>query len=128
MKENNSKPRKTWNVFLDTEVFTAERFNVRTSKLAEIHKLASVGKINLVISEATVQECRKRIQKMVSAAVNGIKVKETWDALKILKQTKALENSAIWMLDKKNITAEINSNFDSFLKESKAIILDWCLV
>ena len=116
-----SEALQTRNVFLDTEVFTSEKFNFESSKLAEIKELAKQDKIKLTIPQSTADECKRRIQKMVSAASNVIK--DNKHQLAILKQSAMLSGAGVWNFDKKVVTAEIVSKFEAFLKDSAAVVL-----
>jgi predicted nucleic acid-binding protein len=90
---------KTRNVFLDTEVFVAENFYVGTNKLAELSKLAAEGKINLLMSKVTVDECKKRIHKMVAEAREAVNKAETKRTLGILRNSTSLGTSCLGKWD-----------------------------
>jgi len=111
---------QTRNVFLDTEVFVAENFFLQTHKLKELCKLATEGKIQLLMSTVTVAECKKRIQKMVNVA--GQILSENKRDLGILRQAPSLDNSCLRTLEKQKVISEITEKFGAFVRDFKVTI------
>src|SRR5437899_2958476 len=111
---------KTRNVFLDTQVFDAETFYVGTRKLAQLRELAAHGKIHLVTTEVTIDECKNRILKLVNEARNLMSANKR--QFNVLRNASALNFafSNDWKPDE--ATREIAEKFDAFLKDAKVTV------
>ncbi len=109
----------TQNLFLDTQVFTGEMFDFGSKKLTEIRRLAQDGKLKVLITETTVDECKKRIEKMVAHSISELRGKESKGVLKLAP---SFDRSFFDKLDEKVLSAEIIAKFEQFLKETKATV------
>lgn len=106
-------------VFIDTSVFIAENYFAPGNRIHTLMRLAEEGKINLVLSEITVQEVRKHITSSV---------REAWKQFdKVCKVFRNREEIDRW---RKSTNEEKErelflSQLDNFLKTANLIVLNY---
>ena len=105
-------------VFIATSVFIAENYFASGNRIHTLMQLAEEGKINLVLSEITVQEVRKHI---ISST------RDAWKQFdKVCKVFRNREEIDKWRKstnDKKEIDYYL-SKLDAFVKSPNIKILD----
>ena len=106
-------------VFIDTSVFIAENYFAPGNRIHTLRRLAEEGKINLVMSEITIQEVRKHIISQV---------RDSWKQFdKVCKVFRNCEDIDKWRKstnDKKE-SEHYLSRLDDFLKTPNLKILDY---
>lgn len=106
-------------VFIDTSVFIAENYFAPGNRIHTLIRLAEEGKINLVLSEITVQEVRKHIKSSV---------RDAWKQFdKVCKVFRNREEIDTWRKstnDKKEIDYYL-SKLDNLLKSPNVEVLDY---
>ena len=106
-------------VFIDTSVFIAENYFAPGNRIHTLQRLAEEGKINLVMSEITIQEVRKHIISQV---------RDSWKQFdKVCKVFRNCEDIDKWRKstnDKKE-SEHYLSMLDDFLKTPNLKILDY---
>lgn len=106
-------------VFIDTSVFIAENYFAPGNRIHTLMRLAEEGKINLVLSEITVQEVRKHIKSSVREAW-----KQFDPVCKIFRNREEIDTWRKSTNDKKEIDYYL-SKLDSFLKSPNIKVLDY---
>lgn len=106
-------------VFIDTSVFIAENYFAPDNRIHTLQRLAEEGKINLVLSEITIQEVRKHIASQV---------RESWKQFdKVCKVFRNRKEIDVWRKstnDKKECEHYL-SQLDDFLKTPNVTVLDY---
>ena len=106
-------------VFIDTSVFIAENYFAPGNRIHTLQRLAEEGKINLVLSEITIQEVRKHIISQV---------RDAWKQFdKVCKVFRNLQEIDKWRKstnDKKECEHYL-SQLDGFLKTPNLKVLDY---
>jgi hypothetical protein len=110
-------------VSLDTQVFVATGFGFNGKSFEALKKHLADGRLQLVITEITVNEVRARIRQTVAeelvkqrSFVNGAKA--------LFNSSLADVQTALKKFDPEAIATDLCGQFDAFLEETKATIID----
>lgn len=106
-------------VFIDTSVFIAENYFAPGNRIHTLQRLAEEGKINLVLSEITIQEVRKHIASQV---------RESWKQFdKVCKVFRNRNVIDAWRksTNEKKECEHYLSQMDDFLKTPNVTVLDY---
>jgi hypothetical protein len=113
----------TRDVFLDTQVFETNNFDLDRTAFKEVISKVKADRIKVLTTSITVREVKKRIWKRVKEASNTID--------KFRKDLRILANSGdptisshANRLNEKAAMQELTKQFEAFLKESRAEVLD----
>ena len=118
-------------IFLDTNIFISQKYDFSDTKNSDFNNLVKMvndGKIKLYISQIVEHEVKKHIKEDIFEIFKEVKKSRNIVLKKISKnylQTLVLSNLfSFYNLKKDDISEEIISKFDKFLKDSKASKLD----
>ncbi|WP_339052755.1 PIN domain-containing protein [Fusobacterium animalis] len=118
-------------IFLDTNIFISQKYDFSDTKNSDFNnliKMVNDGKIKLYISQIVEHEVKKHIKEDIFEIFKEVKKSRNIILKKFSKnysQTSVLSNLfSFYNLKKDDISEEIISKFDKFLKDSKASKLD----
>jgi len=118
-------------IFLDTNIFISQKYDFSDTKNSDFNNLVKMvndGKIKLYISQIVEHEVKKHIKEDIFEIFKEVKKSRNIVLKKISKnylQTLVLSNLfSFYNLKKDDISEEIISKFDKFLKDSKVCKLD----
>ena len=118
-------------IFLDTNIFISQKYDFSDTKNSDFNNLVKMvndGKIKLYISQIVEHEVKKHIKEDILEIFKEVKKSRNIVLKKISKnylQTPVLSNLfSFYNLKKDDISEEIISKFDKFLKDSKVCKLD----
>jgi hypothetical protein len=114
---------KTRNVFVDTEFFDSIKLNLRSKTAIALRGHAEQGRIRLFLTTITVGEIKRHLRDCVNQAAASLKnIRALWAFLGSVKShpLKVLFEK----VDKKKLFELLEGEFDSYLEESNAEILD----
>lgn len=118
-------------IFLDTNIFISQKYDFSDTKNSDFNNLVKMvndGKIKLYISQIVEHEVKKHIKEDIFEIFKEVKKSRNIVLKKFSKnysQTSVLSNLfSFYNLKKDDISEEIISKFDKFLKDSKASKLD----
>jgi hypothetical protein len=110
-------------ISLDTQVFVATGFGFSGKSFQALKKHFASGRLNLVMTDIAVREVKSRIKRSVTEELANHRM--------YLAEARALFNSSLpevqaglKMLDADLISKDLSDQFDAFLKETKATIID----
>jgi predicted nucleic acid-binding protein len=110
-------------ISLDTQVFVATSFGFNGKSFEALKKHLATGRLNLVMTDITIHEVRSRIKQKVA--------EELIHQRTYVNEASALFNSSLpdvlsglIKLDPDAVTKDICGQFDAFLEETKATIID----
>jgi len=110
-------------VSLDTQVFVGSAFGFSGKSFEALKKHMVAGRLNLVMTDIVINEVRSRIKQSVNQEVIGHN--------NYLDTAKALFNSSLpdiqaglKKIDRKAVIKDLQDQFDAFLAETKATIID----
>jgi hypothetical protein len=113
----------TTDIFLETQVFVTNNFDLRRTAFKELVQLVKQDRVRVYLTTVTVGEVKKQIDERVRSAATVID--------NIRKEVRILANSQIpetaaraRHLDIKLTVAELISQFDKFIDETRAEIID----
>lgn len=109
-------------IFLDTQVFEATSFNFKTTVLVSVVEEAKKGTIRLVLADITINEVRARIEKTVTDECGLLRKFKT--KARVVRSSELAEAKTALELDEKDVIADLQRQFDGFLQESNAEIID----
>jgi hypothetical protein len=113
---------KTRNVFLDTECFHGGGFNYSSKPFRILASLAAKDEVQVYVTDITVREVLAHITEAVVEVVRAHK-RFTQEA-RILRNSKLKTSTQVLALpDADAVKAELVSQFETFLKETRAIVL-----
>lgn len=109
-------------VFLDTEIFVQQNFQYDIGLLAAFrHKVIS-GQLDLITTEITLDEIRKRIDISLKEAENALNTFRT--KARILRNIQSPQIVRVFKkLSRKKLLHELLSQFDNYIDELKPTIL-----
>ncbi len=111
---------ETENVFLDTEVFESAGRDFSAKAMRRLIELIESGVLRLYLTSVTVAEIRSHLDADLKDSLKALSnYKRYSKLLKRIIPTPNLENE-----DEGNLRAELHAEFDAFIKESKAEIVD----
>jgi hypothetical protein len=105
---------RTRAVFLDTQVFDQELYNVRSKKLSRLLNLVSDGHARVVITDIALREITSNIRDMTRAAILSIKRANKARETNILRQLGAPFDVLFTTHDVTNISSQIEREFDTY--------------
>lgn len=118
-------------IFLDTNIFISQKYDfsdTKNSDFSNLVKMVNNGKIKLYISQIVEHEVKKHIKEDILEIFKEVKKSRNIVFKKISEnysQTPVLSNLfSFYNLKKDDISEEIISKFDKFLKDSKVCKLD----
>ena len=118
-------------IFLDTNIFISQKYDFSDTKNSDFNNLVKMvndGKIKLYISQIVEHEVKKHIKEDIFEIFKEVKKSRNIVLKKFSKnysQTSVLSNLfSFYNLKKDDISEEIISKFDKFLKDSKVCKLD----
>ena len=118
-------------IFLDTNIFISQKYDFSDTKNSDFNNLVKMvndGKIKLYISQIVEHEVKKHIKEDILEIFKEVKKSRNIVLKKFSKnysQTSVLSNLfSFYNLKKDDISEEIISKFDKFLKDSKVCKLD----
>lgn len=109
-------------IFLDTQVFEAASFNFKTTVLVSVVEEAKKGTIRLVLTDIIVQEVRARIEKNVTDEFGLLRKFRT--KARVVRSSDLAEAKTALELGEKDVIADLHYQFEEFLKDSNAEIID----
>jgi hypothetical protein len=109
-------------IFLDTQAFEAASFNFKTTVLHSLEEQVQKGNVCLVLTDITVREVHARIEKNVRSQLDPLK-KFRRDA-RVLRSSRVPQVQAALDLDEQQVIADLQEQFDDFVKRTSAAILD----
>lgn len=115
--------KKILNVFLDTEVFMRNNFNILSGNLFKIILLAAEKRLKLILTDITVLEIENNIKKEVDASKQALMSFKNKG--KILKNcTKPSLKYFFNEFDSNEVTDNLMVQFHAFISSSKALVLN----
>lgn len=110
-------------IFLDTQVFYSNNFNFGRTAFKELVGRVETDRVRVVLTSITVREVKRHIHARVKDASKLVD--------KVRKDLRILESSSVpevsvraRRLDGDAVTVEIICQFDKFLQQSRAVVLD----
>jgi hypothetical protein len=64
---------KTWNVFIDTSIFRSSNFSINSKLFSIIESFCKSGRVELVLTDITIEEIKANLWKVISEAESAIK-------------------------------------------------------
>ena len=123
MEEKNTQLEFPLDVFVDTQIFINQNFNIsEKSKLGSLKKQVKKGAINFLTSEIIVEEAHKHIQENIERKINEINKIFNSREITILRDSKY--NKYFENFKTEEMVKEAISQFQNYLDEVEAKYLD----
>ena len=103
------------NLFVDTEVYKRNGFNLESQSLKALNELCSDHQLNLFITDIVLKECESNIIKSIQQALNGVKTFKRQAA--ILSNIESDQIKPLFStIDEGEVFRVANTKFKDFLK------------
>jgi hypothetical protein len=110
-------------ISLDTQVFVATGFNFGSKVFEALKKHIATGRLGLVMTDVTVMEVKSRIKQNVAAEL--LRQREFINESRVLHNSNLPQvKNALEKLDTDKVAQELCDQFDAFLAEMKAEIIE----
>ena len=110
-------------ISLDTQVFVATSFNFGSKVFEALKKHLATGRLALVMTDVTVMEVKSRIKQSVAAEL--LRQREFINESRVLHNSNLPQvETALEKLDPDAVGQELCDQFDTFLEETKAEIIE----